>query len=204
MRRKVHRQENDLPGKTNKQVRDKRAETTYRRQLRELLDQGQAPTQREDLQGSKEESIANLQEPQQLGRGEEEQEGDVCLPQIPSITVTDHGDYITGRERVWQEDIIRIATLIQPPKDAPRGTADIMRTLRDTLQYVSDCDGRIPTTHLDHVYEQVLEYIHTNSKGKRAQEGPRNRPQKNKEPKRSYKIYIYSRTQDLFKNNPGS
>jgi len=104
---------------------------------------------------------------------------------------------------VWQEDIIRIATLIQPPKDAPRGTADIMRTLRDTLQYVSDCDGRIPTTHLDHVYEQVLEYIHTNSKGKRAQEGPRNRPQKNKEPKRSYKRYIYSRTQDLFKNNPG-
>jgi hypothetical protein len=63
--------------------------------------------------------------------------------------------------------------------------------------------GRIPTAQVDHVYLAVKNHVLGSSKQTRKQKPPGDKRKKNKKSKRARRRYVYGRTQDMFKSNPG-
>lgn len=193
-----------LPSKSNKQIRDKRSETTYRNQLRELMAQNQSRTQEgEDLEEDEEGNSSALQKRQGIEYAGGTEEGFKEQLRLPEIIVSDFSTNITMEEREWQDNIIHTISQMEMPTDLGQPTIDIILTIQHIIQDVKNNEGRIPVAHLDHVYGMVIEHIIKNSKSMTGHKRSKNRLQRRKERKRPYKRYVYAKTQDLFKANPG-
>jgi hypothetical protein len=69
--------------------------------------------------------------------------------------------------------------------------------LRDALRYVHDLQGQLIQEHIDHIYDLATSYL---VKSNSTKEGSRQRRVRNRKGTRRY---LYARTQNLHKRNPG-
>ncbi|GJQ84515.1 hypothetical protein Trydic_g15415 [Trypoxylus dichotomus] len=89
-----------------------------------------------------------------------------------------------------------------PKKAIPAEQAELIQLLKSALLYAKDSDGQVPQAHIDHVYGALRSRLASKGGAQREEsrkrrsptEGPRRRPRRQ---------YIYARTQDLYKKNPG-
>jgi hypothetical protein len=142
-----------LPGKTNKQIRDKRAETTYKRKREERLNKQpiiQTEDRREDLSGGTE---WTPKEGRAL-RGPTNKESIAGTHTIiPVITVTDLSRQSDLAKREWQKSFILASK--QPEATVYKTvTEDTIKwkTMKDVLKNAEEEDGQVPTSHIDYIY----------------------------------------------------
>jgi hypothetical protein len=193
-----------LPSKNNKQIRDKRSETTYRNQLKEFRAQKQAQTQEggtpdEDVENSS----STLQERQRLDYDGETREGFNEQLRLPERVVLDYSTSITREEKEWQDNIIQAIGQMKMSNNLGKLTMNTIHSIQHMILEVKNNEGRIPISYLDHIYEIVIEHITRNRNRKIEHKRSKNRPQRRKERQRSYRRYVYAKTRDLFKANPG-
>ncbi|XP_018319823.1 uncharacterized protein LOC108733232 [Agrilus planipennis] len=176
-----------LPNKTLKQIRDKRTMESYKRRRDEVL--SRARRERQDA------------------GGEEPQLESEAATEIPVSPPPDSD----SAEPAWRPKVPEIVVIETDPdsptdlsvyvsKAVSSGSAAIVQLLRDALQYALELQGAVPQAHLDHIYECVLTYLLAGTgKGGRKQKHPKKRARD----RNAYRRYVYARTQDLYKKNPG-
>ncbi|GJQ68522.1 hypothetical protein Trydic_g17092 [Trypoxylus dichotomus] len=185
-----------LPDKTAKQIGDKRREAAYCRFRDEKLAQ-LVPLPEEDppvdpeASGEQEESLEIPPQPSSA----------VEIPAIEILNATQ--DSASPETSTWREGIIEAVLAHQLPKKAiPAEQAALIQLLKSALLYARDCDGQVPQAHIDHIYGTLESHLASKGGAQRGEsrkrrsptEGPRHRPRRQ---------YIYARTQDLYKKNPG-
>jgi hypothetical protein len=166
-----------LPSRTNRQIRDKRREKTYKEQVSRLLrelDHGGAPGM-DQVQGrrstrSEEGADRSSDEPRQ-----QEAAGDVDsteattpqrvpgqgpLPATPEIIITDHSRTITGEEFDWRESFLQNAIEATiPEKGISEETEKVLDLLKQAIIYAREENGQVPQPHIDHIYQQVYQHM---------------------------------------------
>jgi hypothetical protein len=208
-----------LPNKTNKQIRDKRAQPTYKRQIQEILnedvnldgdgeEQIRLETQEEDEVDSMEEAT---------GRGDidgnrltEITSGNVTAAAattpliLPMITVTDHSSD-NPDDTSWREAFLQATIDDTMEGEFPEESEGIVNMLKQAITYAKEENGQVPIEHIDHIYSQLESYIKgsTGDLEKHKDEPGVKRIRHKNKGRRVRKRYIYARTQDMFKNNPG-
>jgi hypothetical protein len=204
-----------LPNKTNKQIRDKRAEKTYRKLLQERRAQ---EANSENLQDTEQRvnngsTLGEEGKENVTSQTEDEREVDptinreqmrrVQCDETPRISVSDYSCCISEREMAWRDNFLQSTldshTLLKDPTEE---TTEIIRMLNTALIYAKEESRRVPILHIDHVYDQVISYLKGENPGLQNQRSNKQKRKKGRN-KRAYKRYIYARTQDLYKRNPG-
>jgi hypothetical protein len=150
-----------LPTKSNKQIRDKRAEATYRAQMKDRL---------QSQQNTKEATEGSMEAPQnanaEAANGLEGQRIISVNPiEIPTIIVEDHSETTSKEEMEWKESVIRNTLETKPPeKESSEEDTGLLELLREALQVAKDAEGLIPTAQVDHVYQAVKIHVLGNNK----------------------------------------
>jgi hypothetical protein len=200
-----------LANKTNKQIRDKRAEKTYRKRLQEMRDE---ETNNANPHGTGVVSMIGVEvgeivtSPPTLVGGTNEirnrgQLETIQAGSIPEIVISDYSCHSSEEETVWRNNFLQNAIDSHVlPRDSTKETREVIRMLKTALIYAKEENGRVPIQHIDHVYDQITSYIKGENSGPQNQK-PNNPKRKKGRSKRAYKRYIYARTQDLYKRNPG-
>jgi ribosomal protein S15P/S13E len=122
---------------------------------------------------------------------------------IPEIVISDYSCQISEEETAWRDNFLQntIDSHILP-KDSTNETREIVHMLKTALTYAKEESGRVPMQHIDHVYDQIISYIKGENSGPQNQKINKQKRRKGGN-KRAYRRYIYARTQDLYKRNPG-
>ncbi|XP_011157576.2 uncharacterized protein LOC105194392 [Solenopsis invicta] len=202
-----------LPGKTNKQIRDKRNIAAYKRRLEELF----AVNIEEEAEPEEvEEDIAEEEIKEEVDEEENDvpEEADELL--IPPGDPPHQSEEGQPREEngaeerqpveeasdslpetAWREGIARKALEVEPPNAIPSEAAACVQLLRGVLARIVCGD---PPTHeeydtLDKAIEDFFRANADNPKGKK-----RSKEEVKKKTKKSYK---HARTQELYRQNPG-
>jgi hypothetical protein len=124
---------------------------------------------------------------------------------IPVITVTDLSSQSDPAETAWKKSFIQAS---EQPGNAVHTTsaedATILDMMKDALKYAEEEDGRVPTPHIDYIYNMLVKHIRATQSGTNEGDLRRKRHKNNKKGhKAKPRRYIYARTQDLFAKNPG-
>jgi hypothetical protein len=145
-----------LPTKTNRQIRDKRAEATYRSQMNDRL---------QSHKNTNETTEGEIEAPQnaaaKAANGLEGQRITRANPiAIPMIIVEDLSETSSKVELEWKEAIIRntLETAF-PETEMSEEDTGILKLLREALQIAKETEGRIPTAQVDHVYLAVKNHV---------------------------------------------
>ena len=191
-----------LPGKTNKQVRDKRAEATYKARKAELL-QAQVPADptQETREEMTEVDIRIAEAAPQIPMSKEKQNA-VVTP-IPQIVVTDFSRPTRPEEDIWRKSIIQSSVKAKVGRiTTTEEERQILGILGDALRYANEVDGLVPTEHIDYIYNTVVTYI--KRQGAQVKAKPTRKRQKGTGKRgKKFRRYIYARTQELFNKDPG-
>jgi hypothetical protein len=195
-----------FPGKTNKQIRDKRAETTYKAKKAAVLS-SKMTTMEEGRQIAEEGGLATNETEQE--RHMDHQAQNIRTTQsdsqsIPRIIVTDLSRPICPEESEWRKSLIKSVTGLKASKaDISEKEEQMLNTLGDALKYAEAEDGLVPTAHIDHIYDMLIKHIKTGQGSPEKETPSRTRQRKKGRGKRKERRYIYARTQDLFHKDPG-
>jgi hypothetical protein len=167
-----------LPQKTNKQIRDKRAQLTYKSQVQAILGEN-SPEQSTNLEAAGDGQIPlEGQEEDEIGRRETGTgEGDLdgymstgvtcgnvtaataTAPIIvPTITITDcsRGN---PEDSSWRETFLQAAIDPRIAGKIPKETEGIVDMLKQAIIYAKEEDGLVPVEHIDYIYNQVESYM---------------------------------------------
>lgn len=119
---------------------------------------------------------------------------------VPEIVVTPPQDSSSPSLVNWREGIIRNALEQQLPKKAfPDESQKAFSLLKGALQLAKDMNYEVPQLYVDNVYTLATSFLASRNN----EDGGEGRPQRVRGKGRSRRRYIYARTQDLFKKNPG-
>jgi hypothetical protein len=128
--------------------------------------------------------------------------GTVQVNGIPEIFISEYSSY-ASEEVAWRNNFLQNTldshTL---PKNATKETLEIICLLKTALLYAKDESGRVPIAHIDHVYDLIISHLKGKNSGSQNHKSGKQKLRKGRS-NRAYKRYIYARTQDLYKTNPG-
>jgi hypothetical protein len=201
-----------FPNKTNKQLRDKRNMVSYKRIREEYLMGLGIPTlsdaeESESSAGEEDEPVTESvpptpELPREQGVPSHSQEDldaedadEFSSPEVPADEIGSSGS--NSIDNGWSERI-KTAALEHslPEKAISQEPAAVIQELQGALREAAN--GFFPQARLDEIYEHVLSYLVSEdrtTKDKRQRNRGRGR--------RAIRRYVYARTQDLFKRNPG-
>lgn len=194
--------------RTARQLRDKRANLNYIARRDEYLRNN--PPSPEDP--SIENPAMNIGDHDESTEQEEvvppssppEVEGEAVQPrlevEIPTITVTPAPDLPSPDETAWREGICSAALGHElPRRTMPSRSAEAIKLLRGALQIASELDYNFTQAQIDHIYKEATSFLVS----KENEEGGERRPKRVRKKRGTKRQYIFGRTQDLFKKNPG-
>jgi hypothetical protein len=213
-----------LPQKTNKQIRDKRAQQTYKSQVQAILS-ANSPEQGTNLEAEGDgQNPLEVQEEEEIerrttGTGQGDSDGYMSTGVtcgnataaaatapfiVPTITFTDCSGS-NPDDSSWREAFLQAAIDSSMALKIPKETEGIVDMLKQAIVYAKEEDGLVPVEHIDHIYSQLESYIKevTGDLKDHEKEAGVKRIRHKKKGRRVRKKYIYARTQDMFKNNPG-
>jgi hypothetical protein len=200
-----------LPNKTNKQIRDKRAERTYKEHIRQLLEPN-SPEEGTNEEGEldsdrrNEDSVEGRDPSQNMSMGITGGEASLPVattPTTPAIVVTDHSLADTS-SATWRESFLQTAIdTTVAVKNASEASLGAIYMLKQALEYAKEENGLVPLEHIDYIYDQVAALIKATEAEAEEQAPSFKRKRYKGKSRRVRKRYIYARTQDMFKNNPG-
>jgi hypothetical protein len=162
-----------LPDKTNKQIRDKRTQLTYKRQVQAILST-QSPEQ-----GTESEAEGDRQIPLELtgeeeirnretGTGQGDSDGSmstgitsgnataaaaIAPVIVPLITITDHS-LCNHEDSDWREAFLQAAIDSAMAGKISEETGEIINMLKQAIVYAKEENGLVPIEHIDHIYRQ--------------------------------------------------
>ena len=175
-----------LPGKTCKQIRDKRNTTVYKKLREEYLVDHMPEAQATIVPNS----------PPRVELPQERQP----LPVAPAVEISDYSK-LQPEEAMWRSTILQslIGAIDGVSPAGPTTTKErSVLTLRQALQYALETNGDIPQDHIDYIYDAAMAGLNPHGQVKR-----KHTSSKMTKTKRARKRFIYARTQELFKKNPG-
>lgn len=192
-----------LPGKTGKQIRDKRALSSYKKRRDEVL----APLREQEEETEEEEADELMDVPEEGG----ELPATPGSPPHPSAEEEPRAGTDTAGpeeniapdslpEAVWREGIARKVLENELAPDAiPPGAAACVQLLREVLAEIVEKGGVLPSREImEEADKRVSELLSPNDgKPGSKKKGNRKRKTGNK------KQYKYARTQELYRQNPG-
>jgi hypothetical protein len=218
-----------FPNKTNKQIRDKRAEKTYKNRIAAILEEratepsnsDSGETDRQILLDainrtdngindglvSIEDAGENPNEDPNTLEGPPETEiprndNEMRALNVPKIIITDHSHHASEAETVWRGEFLQGTLELEMDKSRTSDQAkEVLKMLESAIQYAKEENGQVPDQHIDYIYGTLVSYIlHSN---KTAEDmAPKKYKRKKGTSRGARRRYIYSRTQDLYKNNP--
>lgn len=228
-----------LPGKTAKQIRDKRKEVTYKALVEtyKLTQQDPAEHRPDSIERTTSNSESESDASQQGGRFSIREaevapgpggvvDGDQLVAGSPhpsarmdaersigfengettqpNIVVNDGLNNNTSVNREWRDEIIQQA--LDESRDGSTLTEkwrDLHSKMISKLTEISENEGLITQDEIDDIYEEVLTQVGS-PQARRSNKRKRSKINRTLPgSKRRKKKYIYARTQDLFRKNPG-
>lgn len=159
-----------LPNKTNKQIRDKRTEKTYKKLLLELQETREVSVL-EDEGRADSVTFPNAEIGATDATEDRGQIGAVEVVRTPEIVISDYSHDVPEEETAWRENFLQNTmdlntTLRSPTKE----TMEIVGMLKTALKYAKEENGQVPIWHIDHIYEQVVSNIKEKKDGIEKQE----------------------------------
>ena len=186
-----------LPGKTGKQIRDKRATASYKRRLQEVLAPYMEHDSSQEEQGNTEaDEIGTNDVPEETNElpvapGDPPHQSEVGADQRVAEEASD-----SLQEKEWREGIARDVLNAEAPSAIPPEAAACVQLLRGVLAKIV-CGEWPSPREFDEIDVQIDEFL-----GKGDGTAPKRRP-RNKDTKGNRKKYKYARTQELYRQNPG-
>lgn len=196
-----------LPGKTVKQLRDKRALASYKRLVEERLRPIASPALAQSESDSESE-VSDHEEPVSVIRAmtrnkEVESEAVSLQPQkqfpITPVPPEDQNSehFQTQKEQVWRRAMIReVLGQYSSQKAMPSEFKATVGRLRVALEYSLRVDEDVPQDRVDLTY-RLVEELFQSLRGKSSK-----RPRKHGHGRQAYRRFVYSRAQELYEKKP--
>lgn len=181
--------------RTAKQLRDKRALSSYRT----LRDQYLRDHPPQDTPSSHLDSDSAGYASSQEGI-EERSEPDTLQVQVPVIQVTPAPDDLSSPELAeWRSGILEHALAHQLPQGVtPDKSAEAIHLLQGALRLASEPDFEFSQAQIDFLYQEATSHFRPSGCEAGGNKSPRVRGKG-----RSKRRFLYARTQELYKKNPG-
>lgn len=190
-----------FPGKTGKQIRDKRALASYKKKKEEAL----APLREQEEETEDEEADERMDVPEEGGElpatpGSPPHPSAEEQPRAGTDTAGPEEEIAPDSlpEADWREGIAKIVLESESPDAIPPGAAACVQLLKGVLAEIVSKRGVLPEKEvMDEVDKVVSDLL---SPG---EEKTKSKPRKKTRKTGNRKQYIYARTQELYRQNPG-
>lgn len=208
----AHKMTDFIPTKTNKQIRDKRNESAYKRMRDEyILRHPQKPEDANPIAEMEveEEEIRDWLNPP-AGREEEnlvEQVEVHTTPEDPhSPTGAEIAPELASHEEEWRQWVAETVLADNMPERLTQANrAAPVQLLNESLSEMLQRTGQVPQHEIDNIYKEITKHLLKGEKvkEKKTREVQKLKKDKRKSKKNTKRDYIYARSQKLFKENPG-